>query len=331
MAAEFAWRNMKDEQGDESSAPGADGEGRPVPGDPSVAGYPTEELIFSDFFRALRRQIVLISCLTVGGGLLAAVLSYFITPRYEATAVMMAVEASNLSSVLGDVSPALGGLIGAAGFDVGSQSKEREAVAILQSRAFAISFIERENALPVIFPELWDSERRVWLTKSGAAPSPNSAYKRFNHGIRTIRRNTETGLIQLAIRLPNRVLAAEWANKLAAQLNEELRRRVITEAQASLNFLNNELDKTAVVGIREAIFKLVEAQTKEIMLAKVREQYALRITDPAAAADEDDPVFPKPAVLAVLGALSGLLLGIVIALFWRRPGSAARTGRSAHA
>jgi LPS O-antigen subunit length determinant protein (WzzB/FepE family) len=279
-----------------------------------------DELIFSDFFRAVRRDWKLVAGCTLGGGILAVIASFFMTPRYEAMATLMPVEGSGLSSMLGGMNPALTGLIGAVGVDIGSQSKEQEAVAILQSRAFAVSFIERENAMPLIFPELWDASGRRWDTRDGKPPSLNSAFKRFDRNIRTVRRNTETAQIQLSIRLPDRMLAAQWANRLATQLNDELRRRVIAEAEASLKFLDQELRKTDVLGIRDAMYKLVESQTKEIMLARVREQYALRIVDPAAAPDENDPAFPKRAVLAVLGALFGALCATLLVLFRRRRG-----------
>jgi len=275
----------------------------------------SDELIFSDFFRALRRDWLLVAACTLGGAILAVLASFLVTKRYESMAVLMTVEGSSLSSMLGNMNPALSGLIGAVGVDVGAQSKEREAVAILQSRAFAVDFMQRENALPVIFPELWDERSKTWATRDGKPPTLNAAYKRFDKSIRTVRRNTETGQIQLSIRLPDRVLAAQWANELARQLNDELRRRVIAEAQASLKFLDEELQKTDVVGMREAMYKLVESQTKEIMLAKVREQYALRVIDPAAASDKDDPAYPKKAVLAALGALVGAFLAMLFVLF----------------
>jgi uncharacterized protein involved in exopolysaccharide biosynthesis len=281
-----------------------------------VNSYQPGELVFADFFRALRGHLTLLLIATLSGAVSAGVLSFFVTARYDATVVMMAVDSSNLSSALG-VSPALSGLIGA-GLGLGAKSKEQEAVAVLESRSFAVSFIQQENALPVIFPELWDAQRRTWRTKSGKPPSLNAAFKRFDRNIRTLRRNSETGLVELTIRLPDRILAAQWANKLAARLNDELRARVIAEAQASLRFLDAELERTPVVGVRAAIFKLVESQTKEIMLAKVREQYALRITDPAAPADVDDPAFPKPAVLVALGGLAGALLAVLFVLLYPR-------------
>jgi uncharacterized protein involved in exopolysaccharide biosynthesis len=289
-----------------------------------------DELIFSDFFRALRRQWLLVAACTLGGAILAVAASFLVTKRYESMAVLMTVEGSSLSSMLGNMNPALSGLIGAVGVDIGSQSKEREAVAILQSRAFAWDFMQRENALPVIFPELWDERTKTWGTSDGKPPTLNAAYKRFDKSIRTVRRNTETGQIQLSIRLPDRELAAKWANELARQLNDELRRRVIAEAQASLKFLDEELQKTDVVGIREAMYKLVESQTKEIMLAKVREQYALRVIDPATASDANDPAYPKRFVMAVLGALAGAFLATLLVLF-RRGRQRREAGATSHA
>lgn len=280
--------------------------------------YEHDDLVFAEFFKAMRRRWLLIASLVVGGVVAAVMFSKLVTPKYEAETVLMAVDDSGLSSVLGGMSPALTGIIGAVGGGLNSRSMEREAIAVLESRAFAVDFIAREQALPIIFPELWDAQNKAWRTKDRKAPSMNSAFQRFHREIRKVRKNSEAGEITLSIRLADRSMAAEWANKLVAQLNDDLRNRVIAESQGSLAFLASELERTEVIGVRDSIFRLVEAQTKEIMLAKVRQQYALRVIDPAVPADEGNFAYPKVVILAALGGLAGLLLGVLLAVFWRR-------------
>ena len=112
----------------------------------------------------------------------------------------------------------------------------------------------------------------------------------------------------------NRFEAAQWANELVRRLNQEMRSRATTEADASLGYLSKELQATAVVPIRDAISHLIETQVKKRMLANVTEEYSFRIVDHALPADADDPERPKKLLMFVGGPLVGLLLGVLLVL-----------------
>jgi LPS O-antigen subunit length determinant protein (WzzB/FepE family) len=109
------------------------------------------------------------------------------------------------------------------------------------------------------------------------------------------------------------------------QLNQEMRARAIAEADASLGYLEKELQSTSVVPVRDAVAHLIESQVKKRMLANVTQQYVFRIVDHALPADADDPVKPKKILLLPAGPLVGLLLGILAVLVAGDPG--ARTAR----
>ena len=275
-------------------------------------GNMSPELPFRELYAALHSKLRLIFALVFGGAVLGVLLTFLITPRYDSTIAMMAKDdqASELSNLVGGLS----GLVGAAGLGLQNQSRQREALAILQSRSFTQLFFTKVNALPVLFWKKWDAQNKKWLTDDGLPPTANEAYERFDRHVRTVTTSSETGLIELTIRLTDRRLAAQWANEMASLLNLEMRHRMAEEAGKSLKFLHRELDTTSELGIREAIFALIESQTKEIMLANVREEYGLRIIDPAVVSDEDDVVYPNKAILGALGALAGLLLGMIITI-----------------
>jgi uncharacterized protein involved in exopolysaccharide biosynthesis len=198
------------------------------------------------------------------------------------------------------------------------RTKDREAIATLESRAFVLDFVRRQNALPHLFPELWDGGTKKWKTKTGSPPTDNAAYARFKNKIMKIRRDSEKSTVEVSVRVVDRTLAADWANALVAQLNEKLRQRAIAEATQSLSFLDKELVRTPQVQIRGAIYALVEAQTKEVMLANVRHDYAFRIIDPAAPADPGGYVFPQRFLIAVVGAFMGLFVAVAIVILRNR-------------
>ena len=55
-----------------------------------------------------------------------------------------------------------------------------------------------------------------------------------------------------------------------------------------VEYLNQELEKTNVAELRQAIYRLIEAQIKQKTLARLRDEYVFRVLDPAAPPDSDE-------------------------------------------
>jgi uncharacterized protein involved in exopolysaccharide biosynthesis len=248
--------------------------------------------------------------------LAAAAAAFLMTPVYRGKTVVVATNAGQESG-LGGAQQALGqfsGLAAIAGLELGSKgTMTQEALAVLKSREFTERFIAARHLMPVLYASKWDAERNTW--RSGVdVPTGARAYRYFNEKIRAVDEDKKTGLVTLQIDWKNRVEAADWANSLVRQLNEEMRARAISEADASLGFLEKELQTTNVVPVRDAIARLIESQVKKRMVANVTEEYVFRIVDHALPADADDPVRPRKVLLLTAGPLVGLLLGILAAL-----------------
>jgi len=107
-------------------------------------------------------------------------------------------------------------------------------------------------------------------------------------------------------------------------LNEEMRRRAVVDADASVGYLQKEYGTVADVSTREAISRLMESQIKQQMLAHVTQEYALRVINKAIAPDADNPVKPNKILFVALGLLFGALLGIAVALILHRRESFSR-------
>jgi uncharacterized protein involved in exopolysaccharide biosynthesis len=256
-------------------------------------------------------------------------LAHWMTPIYRASVVMIAVssERSNLAGSIGQSLGQLGGgLASLAGLNIGSGNTEtQEALGVLKSRQFGEQFIQDENLLPQLYPSQWDAGSGSW--KPGQPPPTlNRGFNYFNKGIRTINQDTKTGLITLQIDWRDREVAATWANELLKRANAVMRRRAISNADASIAFLEKELQTTQVVETREAINRLIEAQVKQRMLANVTEEYVFRVVDPAIASDADDPAKPPKFIMEVSGPFIGLLLAVAFLLML---GPAHREGRFA--
>ena len=69
---------------------------------------------------------------------------------------------------------------------------------------------------------------------------------------------------------------------------------------------------TSLADLQAVFFDLIQSQTETVMLAEVRQEYVFKTIDPAVAPEEISK--PSRALICVLGALLGGVLGVVIVL-----------------
>ena len=246
---------------------------------------------------------------------LSVALAFLMTRIYRAECVLIAADSQQQSAgaLLGAAS-SLGGLAALAGVNVGTSNAEtEEALAVLKSREFTESFIQDRNLMPRLFPSRWDAGTGNWRAGT-KVPTSAQAYKYFDSRIRSIVRDKKTGLVMVQIEWRDPVEAAAWANQLVQRLNAEMRARAVERANASVGYLERELETTTVVATRDAISRLIETQVKQRMLAHVTEQYAFRVVDRALPSDRDDPVSPKKLLMLALGIAIGVGIGFARAL-----------------
>jgi uncharacterized protein involved in exopolysaccharide biosynthesis len=289
--------------------------------DVSVAQTSDDSISVRELFATVmaRRWWVIWSVVICTAGFVAYAL--VVTPVYRAKAVLIPSNtAQDGGGGLGGNGGALGqlgGLASLAGIQIGGKgSPIDEALAVLKSREFTQRFIADKNLLPELFARRWDAATNSWR---GEPPTPARAFKYFDERIRSIEQDKKTGLITLQIDWKNRLESAQWANELAQRVNQEMRTRAITEADASLGYLQRELAETTVVPVRDAISRLIESQVKKRMVANVTQEYVLRIVDHAMPSDADDPQRPKKLLMFIAGPVIGLMLGILAALLAGAP------------
>ena len=119
-------------------------------------------------------------------------------------------------------------------------------------------------------------------------------------------------MLALSILWKDPKVAAEWANDLVKQLNEQLRQKAIADSRKRVGYLEEELAKTTLKDMRTVLYNLLESEKQKAMLANVNEDFALEVIDPAVVPDTHEK--PKRKLIVALGALCGSLLGIFIVL-----------------
>jgi uncharacterized protein involved in exopolysaccharide biosynthesis len=274
----------------------------------------TSEFSLDDIIQAGARfkgWIAGIVSATAIAGILVAVI---MRPVYRATIVVVPAETMTGADKLAGLGGQLGGLAALAGAPVPSSIKIEEALAILESRQFAERFINAHSLLPLLFAGMWDSESQRWQVEGESeAPSIQDGMRLLQNSIRTLNRDRNTGLISLHIDWFDPVQAATWANNMVAMANRHLRDRAIQEAEESIKYLNNELERTNSLEIRSAIYKLMETEIQNIMYANVLDEYAFKIVDPAMSPEADDYIRPNRLVIIILSLMAGALLSVMLA------------------
>jgi uncharacterized protein involved in exopolysaccharide biosynthesis len=295
-----------------------------------------ESVTIAMLWRAIvagRRRIWVITACTV---VLALLVSLFSTPRYDAVTILAPPPASGDSGGLGDVAGGLGGLAALAGLGGGRQDVDQTLV-ILESQTFLQHFIATENVLPVLYPRLWDPVNKRWhpdetlggrisaalVTARGwlspdaripsrdGAPDAWEAYRLFKHLI-TTETDKRTHLVTLTVGWKDPVIAAAWANDLIRRLNEETRARAVADANANLGYVADQLNRTQVFELRQALYHIAESEQKHAMVANTHEEFSLRVL--ARAEVPRERAFPKRTLLVLGGLVGGLVLGAFVVL-----------------
>ena len=246
---------------------------------------------------------------------LFAIFALTARPLYRAQTVLVDARAdSNASNSLNVALGQLGGLASIARIGVPAGTQVDEAMAVMKSRDFTEGFIEDNNLLPALFPDLWDAAATRWRTDNGQPPKLVRAFKVFN-AARSVTQPVRGGLVNVTIEWRDPEQAAAWANLLVARLNSEMRTRAIASTDRSVSYLEKELTGTSNLGTQQAINRLIETQVNQRMLANVTQEYAFRVVEKALPPEPDDKVGPSKPLLVALGFGIGLIFGVFAVLF----------------
>lgn len=273
------------------------------------------EILVADFVKMIRKR-KWIAVLTTVLITVPVCLYAFITPKlYESDALIFPVTAMPASSAANSLVNQFSGIASLVGLAPPDDDNKKEALAILKSRSLSEEFIIEENLIKEFFSDDWDAVAGEWITAKDDVPTIRDAYEKFSEEILSIEDDRESGMVRVTVRWSDRYVAAEWVNAFIEKADQKLLMRAKNEALRSIEYLQLELAKTENIGLEQVIYGLIQNQMETIMLASVKEEYAFRLIDPAVVDDEDNYVWPLRAVLILMSAFIGMILGCVFAAF----------------
>jgi uncharacterized protein involved in exopolysaccharide biosynthesis len=287
---------------------------------PDASAYPDDEIDLRELIRKVwdgKWLIVLITLLSSAMGVVYALLA---TEIYRAEALVQPRQESRTGGGLGALAAQFGGLADFAGVSLAGGSDRAVAIATLKSRTLIESFIQERNLLPRMYEDAWDSQAKNWKNPDPRKiPTIWQAYNDFTGSIFKIAEDKKTGLVTVAVEWKDPVEAQEWVTELIARTNAYLKAKAIEEGERNLAYLEAQSRTTGQVELRQAVFGLVEAELKKLMIAKGGEEFAIKTID--AAVVPKKRARPKRAQIAVLGFLLGGFVGVVWVLVrgaWRQ-------------
>ena len=271
----------------------------------------------------------------IGMTFIAAIISVAIAlgqPNiYRAEALLAADEGGGgLSSLASQY----GGLASLAGISLPAAESSDKAIGIakLQSRKFIGDFIERYNIIPELMaasaynvntgelsydPAIFDPETRTWIRDVEPPlqnkPSSQEAFLSMTE-ILGITEDIENGFVTVSIEHLSPLIAYEWVTWLVDDLNRDMMLEATVEAQQSIDYLTDQLEKTQVVALQQVFYTLIEEQMKTIMLGNSRNEYLFKTIDPAIVSERKSG--PNRATICVLGTLFGGMLSVLLVLIW---------------
>lgn len=234
---------------------------------------------------------------------------------------------------LGAMAGQLGGLASFAGINMqrGQVNNARMAQEILKSRVFITEFVQKREILPDLMAveewnritgevrynsELYDVERNAWVREVQAPREPKpSAWEFVNtfRGSLDVNEDTGTGIVTISIQHRSPVIAKQWVEWLVEDINNEMRRRDIEEAQRSIAYIQRELESARLANTRQVYASLLEQQTQTIMLANIRPEYVFRVIDPAVIPEQR--ARPSRSLIVIVGTFLGGLLSLFVVFF----------------
>ncbi|MCW9027655.1 MAG: Wzz/FepE/Etk N-terminal domain-containing protein [Kangiella sp.] len=293
--------------------------------------YQEDEIDIRELFAILWKGKWLILSITFIFAIASVGIALWLPNEYKATVVVQAAE-KNDSGKLASLAGSFGGLASLAGIDLSSSSATEEVIAveIIQSWGFIEDFIKRHDiSVPVFAATGWDesnnkliidedvfnTQKNQWVREPppGKTVEPTSweLYQKFKERLLVVK-DPETGLLSISLTYYSPELAKKWVDYLLQDINKYMKEKALDEANKSIQYLEEQINKTSLAEIRTVFSELIQEQHKTKMLAQISDEYVFKTVSRAKAPEERDK--PNRALICIIGTLLGGFLSVLLVL-----------------
>jgi LPS O-antigen subunit length determinant protein (WzzB/FepE family) len=297
-----------------------------------ITQFHDDEIDLRELFSVLLAAKIIIVAVTAAFALASVIFAISLPNKYEASALLTPAQNSSagLSGVLDNLG-GIGGLASLAGVKVGGGGGEAAiAQEILLSWGFVEKFIEENDMAVEVFAadgwnkeknqlsidnNLYDNDENRWTRNppSGKTVNPTSweIYEEFLEMV-SISTNKKTGLISLSVEYFSPYIAKQWVDQLVVAINQYMQQRKLQMVNTNIEYLEAQILKTSIAGMKEVFYTIIEEQIKNKMLAEASPEYVFVTVSPAMVPEEKSQ--PKRALICILGVLLGGMLSVAFVL-----------------
>jgi LPS O-antigen subunit length determinant protein (WzzB/FepE family) len=295
-----------------------------------ISNHFDDEIDLRELFAVLWAGRVKIIAITVVFAVASVIYALTLPNQYKATILLSPSQSTNsgISGALGQ----LGGLASLAGVSIGGGESNESQLAqeIMKSWGFIEGFIsDNDLAVEVYAAEGWDKgsnklqidqdfydpETKSWLVEDDfgqqGPPSSWELYESFSERL-TVSEDKKSGLISVSIEYYSPQIAKQWLDLYVSSINKHMQERQMIKVTSNIEFLEAQIEKTAITEMREVFYTIIEEQIKSKMLAEASPNYAFEAVSPSMVPAEKSQ--PKRALICILGVLLGGMLSVLLVL-----------------
>ena len=246
--------------------------------------------------------------------------------EYKATAVLAPASKSSGGS-LNSTASQIGALAAKyAGVSLGAPEANDAVIAveIMKTWGFQEEFINRHNLQVPIFAakgwnqstnelildeKIYDAQKKNWASEGKSlGPTSWELYEEFKDNL-SISEDKSSGFIRVSFTHYSPEFAHMITSWLVEDINALLKERALSDATKNIQYLESQISKTALSGMQEVFYALIEEQTKTKMLANVSDEYVFKYISKSRIPEMKSG--PKRATLCVAGVLLGGFLSMI--------------------
>jgi uncharacterized protein involved in exopolysaccharide biosynthesis len=239
---------------------------------------------------------------------------------YKSQATLIPTETS---SKLGGLSGALGSVSSLAGINLGSGGEKKSVVALelMKSRAFFAAFMQKYQLKTTLMAangwdpatneltfdaDIYDVTRQQWVRPAiglrKAEPSEQECFEAFMRMFGTSQ-DKLTGVVTVSLEFVSPDLAQKWLRLYIDEVNVQMKQRDITEANESIQFIEERIAQTNLQEVRNVLFAMLEEHQKTLVVANVKPEYVFKLIDPPSLPDiKSGPMRSIIVLVALVGA-----------------------------
>tara|TARA_B100000575_G_C23060188_1_gene610328 strand:+ start:58 stop:993 length:936 start_codon:yes stop_codon:yes gene_type:complete len=256
--------------------------------------------------------------------IVAVIYSLSLPNVYRSQALLAEANSNNSISSSLDQFSSLAGIAGISLPSSGEADEVEMGIAVIKSLDFFEGFATKYDIwIPLVASIGWDSMTNELLLDDDIynkneerwtqdKPSIQSFHGAFLERL-NISRSKQTGFVQISIEHHSPYIASFWLESIIKEINEITRLEDMKVANASIEFLENEIEGTKLIEVRSSLNGLIQDQIQKRMVANATPEYLFKIL--ASPFAPEKKYSPRRSLICIFGFLMGILVSFSYILF----------------